>query len=138
MLLSQSLPVPTFDVALATELLTTTRRQVADVARELGITTNQLWEWKRFSGITARAKLFGNNRAPGLSPKTAQNRYIEKRLGADDRERKLYGTLLTDVKFLRTRGFVIFKERAFFRVDNRLLNAQQLAELAARERRLLT
>ena len=50
--------------------------------------------------------------------------------------RRRYGKLLPDVKFLQGRGFVIDKVAAGYRVGNKILNGDELRELAARERRL--
>ena len=52
-------------------------------------------------------------------------------------ETALYGALLADVTFLRRRGFGVHCEGDLFRVGNRLLDAQGVHEVAARERRLL-
>jgi hypothetical protein len=52
-------------------------------------------------------------------------------------EYALYGDLLADVLLLRRRGFGLHREGALFRVGNRLLDADGLRAVAARERRLL-
>ncbi|WP_139374080.1 hypothetical protein [Enhydrobacter aerosaccus] len=54
-----------------------------------------------------------------------------------DIERELYGALMPDVTFLRQRGFGVHREVDGFRVGNRLVDADGLQAIAARERRLL-
>lgn len=54
-----------------------------------------------------------------------------------DIERTLYGALMEDVTFLRKRGFGIHREKTGFRVGNRLVDADGLEAIAARERRLI-
>jgi len=56
---------------------------------------------------------------------------------ASDNEKLLYGALLPEVVFLRRRGFGVHCERELFRVGNRLLDAEGLLAVAARERRLV-
>jgi len=53
-----------------------------------------------------------------------------------DNERALYGALLPDIVLLRRRGFGVHCEGALFRVGNRLLDAEAVRAVAARERRL--
>lgn len=52
------------------------------------------------------------------------------------RDRTLYGPLVDDVQFLRRRGFGIHRERGGFRVGSRLMDAETVQAVAARERRL--
>jgi hypothetical protein len=52
-------------------------------------------------------------------------------------ERALYGPLMPDVTFLRQRGFGVHREENGFRVGNRLVDADGLRAIAARERRLI-
>jgi hypothetical protein len=54
-----------------------------------------------------------------------------------DTEKQLYGALISDVLFLRRRGFGVHCEGERFRVGNRLLDAEGLRAVAARERRLV-
>lgn len=54
-----------------------------------------------------------------------------------DSERVLYGALMPDVTFLRRRGFGVHREENGFRVGNRLVDADALKAIAARERRLI-
>jgi hypothetical protein len=54
-----------------------------------------------------------------------------------ENEQRLYGALLPDVTFLRSRGFGVHCEGTLFRVGNRLVDADSLAAIAARERRLV-
>jgi hypothetical protein len=56
---------------------------------------------------------------------------------ASDNEKLLYGALLPEVVFLRRRGFGVHCEGDLFRVGSRLLDAEGLLAVAARERRLL-
>ena len=56
---------------------------------------------------------------------------------ASDNEKQLYGALLAEVVFLRRRGFGVHREGELFRVGNRLLDADGLLAIAARERRLI-
>lgn len=53
-----------------------------------------------------------------------------------ERLKKLYGPLLPDVEFLRTRGFVIVKERGQVEIDGRPFTADEVRAKAARERRV--
>jgi hypothetical protein len=53
-----------------------------------------------------------------------------------DNEQRLYGALMPDVTFLRARGFGVHCEGTLFRVGNRLVVADELVAIAARERRL--
>jgi hypothetical protein len=48
----------------------------------------------------------------------------------------LYGALLADVRFLRQRGFAVHTEGHLYRVDNRLMDVEQLLAVVARARRL--
>jgi hypothetical protein len=52
------------------------------------------------------------------------------------RLKKLYGSLLPDVEFLRKRGFVIVKERGQVEIDGRPFTADEVRAKAARERRV--
>ncbi len=56
---------------------------------------------------------------------------------ASDNEKQLYGTLLPEIVFLRRRGFGVHREGDRFRVGNRLLDADGVLAVAAREHRLL-
>lgn len=55
---------------------------------------------------------------------------------AVDTDAMLYGGVLSDVQFLRRRGFGIHKEATGFRVGNALVSASDIVAKAARERRL--
>lgn len=59
-----------------------------------------------------------------------------KRAEVEAIERKIYGNLLSDVQWLRHRGWVITAERGAYRVGNAVVDAAVLAAKAARERRL--
>jgi hypothetical protein len=48
----------------------------------------------------------------------------------------LYGDLLSDVRFLRQRGFAVHMEGHLYRVDNRLMDVEELLAVVARARRL--
>lgn len=69
---------------------------------------------------------------PGQRPRAT--RWIDPQV---DPDWSLYGTLLADVVLLRRRGFGVHREGDFYRVGNRLLDADGLRAVAARERRLL-
>ncbi len=56
--------------------------------------------------------------------------------GPSDNEKRLYGALMEDVTLLRRRGFGVHCEGNLFRVGNRLVDAEDLVAIAARERRL--
>ena len=66
---------------------------------------------------------------------------MELRREVADREAALYGPLLEDAAFLRTRGFAVHIEKTSlgrrFRFGNRLISGTALKAIAARERRLL-
>lgn len=51
-------------------------------------------------------------------------------------DKQLYGPIEYAVKVLRRRGFVVFREGGGVRVGHKLLQPQQVEQIAARERRL--
>lgn len=68
----------------------------------------------------------------------AEKQAVAEARKAEDaaRLKALYGPLLPDVEFLRTRGFVIVKERGQIEIDGRPFTANQVKAKAARERRV--
>lgn len=54
----------------------------------------------------------------------------------EQHERLLYGSLLSDVKFMRSRDFTIWRVGKKLNVDGKILTVAQFKEKAARERRM--
>src|SRR5476649_637419 len=72
-------------------------------------------------------------RPTGLRSRPACRQWSD---GLSDNEKRLYGALMGDVTFLRRRGFGVHCEGTLFRVGNRLVDADELVAIAAREPRL--
>lgn len=56
----------------------------------------------------------------------------------NQRERKLWGKLLSDKRFLQVRGYAVWKDRRRIVVDGRRLTLAQFGMLVCRTRRDLT
>lgn len=60
-----------------------------------------------------------------------------ERIDNDRRERAIWGSVLDDVKFLRTRDFVVSRSSAGIKCDGRRVSIDDIRAKVARERRLL-
>lgn len=104
----------------------------ADITDATGASETTVWMWSRAGRWSNAARLSGRTR----KRTTAQCNLDAARDGAA-RDASLYGALVEDVRLLRRRGFVVTIARdGGFDVGCRVVDADGLRALAARERRL--